>query len=78
MRLNYEEGWGPYSLCIRCESARQIDGGISYTIIAQQVRNCATSLNLWPGKYVRSEDRSSAIEYIKLDSNLTLPYSVSN
>lgn len=77
MRLNYEEGWGPYQLCIRCDSSRQ-GSGVDYTIIAQQVRNCATSLNLWPGKYVPLADRVSVIEYVKLDSNLTLPYSVSN
>ena len=75
MRLNQEEGWGPYKFCVGCTSTKQTLDVKYFDIVAQQVRNCATSLILKPAW---TQVQYASIDNIKLSSNLTLSYSQSN
>lgn len=45
---NIEDGWGPYHICVTCDSNKQTTAVNYDMILVQQVRNCATSLVIEP------------------------------
>jgi hypothetical protein len=48
MDQTLEDGWGPFKICVICDSTAQTLPLTYNSILVQQVRNCATSLVINP------------------------------